>query len=522
MSHIVHMRHSSAGAERARRRVRALRRLGGGVRFAVALTIAAFVAGVAGAGPSAAASAALRPFGAKNVTFVGHGWGPAWGLAQWGAFGYAAALHEPYQWILSHYYPGTTPSLLTRAGDARVVKVSIEENAGAPVMVTSSSAFTMLIGARKLHVPAGTVVRSVLAARGAQAGTWTVAEASACDQTAGWKVVARDAPDPLAVPASRAAMAPESELLQLCRADGVIVTYRGSIEAFDYYGPSTGDVHLARTLNLVPLEQYVADVTPTESPSGWGSLPAGSTGGQGEAYGFQELEAQAVAVRTYVLAQIAAGGWYGYADICDDVCQGYTSGAGYENTLTTLAARDTAGRILLLNGLPAPTQYASSSGGYTGGSPAFQPVVDKGDAVCLKGAGPLGCNPWHTWTASVPVTQIEAAFPEVGTLADVKVTSRNSLGAYGGRVLEIEVTGVAGASTTVTGNAWAADFNLSSNWFALTDGPSATAKAPTSRAASAEPPDGAGLRRSPCRSVPGCQPPVGPVGRGRGLPASLA
>lgn len=276
MCHIVHMRHSSAGAGCARRRVGASRRPLGGVRFVAAAAVA--VAGVAGAGTSVASPSALRPFGAKEVTFVGHGWGPAWGLGQWGAFGYAAELHEPYEWILSHYYPGTTPSLLTKAAGARVVKVSIEENAGAPVVVTSSSAFTMTIGARRLSVPAGTVVRSVLATGGRRAGTWTVAEATACRQSDGWKVVARDATDPVAVPASMAPAAPASKLLQLCRADGSVVTYRGRIEAFDYYGPNTGDVHLARTLSLVPLEQYVADVTPTESPSGWGALPTGSTG----------------------------------------------------------------------------------------------------------------------------------------------------------------------------------------------------------------------------------------------------
>ena len=69
----------------------------------------------------------------------------------------------------------------------------------------------------------------------------------------------------------------------------------------------------ARTVNTLPLEQYVADTVPGESPSSWGSL--GGSGPQGMDWGFQELEAQAIAVRSYVLADL--GGYGGYADTCD-------------------------------------------------------------------------------------------------------------------------------------------------------------------------------------------------------------
>ena len=57
----------------------------------------------------------------------------------------------------------------------------------------------------------------------------------------------------------------------------------------------------------------MADTVPGESPSSWGSL--GGAGPQGMNWGFQELEAQAVAVRSYVLADL--GGYGGYADTCD-------------------------------------------------------------------------------------------------------------------------------------------------------------------------------------------------------------
>ena len=62
----------------------------------------------------------------------------------------------------------------------------------------------------------------------------------------------------------------------------------------------------ARSVNTLPLEQYVADTVPGESPSSWASL--GGAGPQGMDWGFQELEAQAVAVRSYVLANLGGYG----------------------------------------------------------------------------------------------------------------------------------------------------------------------------------------------------------------------
>ena len=169
-----------------------------------------------------------------------------------------------------------------------------------------------------------------------------------------------------------------------------------------------------RTLNLVRLEQYVADVTPSESSSGWGAY--GGAGPQGEEWGFQALEAQAVAARTFALAYAAGGGWYGYADICDSGCQSYP-GVLNESPLGTLAAADTAGTTLELpSGAPAPTEYSASTGGYTvqdspwAGRVPFAAVRDLGDSVCLKTTG-WTCNPNHSWTSSVPVTTVESTWP---------------------------------------------------------------------------------------------------------------
>ena len=66
-------------------------------------------------------------------------------------------------------------------------------------------------------------------------------------------------------------------------------------------------------------------------------------------WGFQELEAQAVAVRSYVLADL--GGYGGYADTCDLTCQTYR-GIEYETPTSVAAANDTAGEVMVMPDRP--------------------------------------------------------------------------------------------------------------------------------------------------------------------------
>src|SRR5579871_4833393 len=64
------------------------------------------VAGASPEGPEPAVAAASLP---AELTIVGHGWGHGRGMGQYGAYGYALQ-GQPYTWILSHYYGGTTLS----------------------------------------------------------------------------------------------------------------------------------------------------------------------------------------------------------------------------------------------------------------------------------------------------------------------------------------------------------------------------------------------------------------------------
>ncbi len=421
------------------------------IRWLAAVALAAMtLAGAASAVSPPAAGAAMNGYPASDVTFSGHGWGPGYGMGQWGAFGYAEEYHETYQWILSHFYGGTQG---TSIGDP-AVRVAITENDGQAVVVTSPSAFS--VGG--VAMTGGQYAEMVLA--NASTGQFTVKRGSGsnCDVTQ-WTTVAAVA-QPVAVPASTAPTAPTSQLLTLCRADGAHLAYRGDIQAVVAGG-------ISHTVSELTIDEYVADVVPSEMPAIWGQF--GGAGPQSEQWGFQALEAQAVAARTYTEAYKADGGYGGYADVCDSYCQTYP-GISNESALSTQAVADTSGVALLMQGTDnfALTEYSASTGGWTV-SGIFPAVQDLGDAVCVQSPY-YTCNPNHDWTASVPVADIETTFPSVGALTSVLVTERNSLGDLGGRVLTVAIEGTHG-STSLSGWQFAIDFGLDSDWFAVTNGP---------------------------------------------------
>jgi SpoIID/LytB domain protein len=214
-------------------------------------------------------------------------------------------------------------------------------------------------------------------------------------------------------------------------------------------------------VNTIPLDEYVAGVVPAESPASWGI--------SGEA----ALEAQAVAARSYALAEIAGSA---SGTICDTTaCQVYVgdqdmAGSPTDSSFTRYAdsaVQSTAGQVLLCAaeacgsaGAVALTEFSSSTGGYTAGG-AFPAVVDNGDGTAGNG------NPNHTWTATLQASAIQAAYPSVGALTSVGVTGRNGLGDMGGRVTTMTITGSSDTVTT-TGGDFAAAMGLKSNWFSFT------------------------------------------------------
>jgi SpoIID/LytB domain protein len=477
---------------------RAAGRLGAGGLAAV------LVSGVglpAGSGPASAQAAAA------GITLAGHGWGHGIGMGQWGALGYAL-MGQGYQTILAHYYGNTQSGTVADVP----IRVRMVENDGNDIIVTSSSSFTVAgvafaAGqAARMHlavpvttspgstttttttttstttttlspttVPgsppttgAGTTTTTTSTGAAGIPGTWTVFRGPGCAGPWTQVTTASDNGGPVpaqADPSDGAPTATESQVLALCEGSTKLYV-RGSIRGAEIGGA-------ARTVNVLPMDEYLQGVVPSESPAGWGSV--GSSGPQGQPEGFQALEAQAVAARSYAAAAEGAPsvqggtGTYGYADICDTTaCQVYR-GLQAETAISNLAVADTAGLVRAnSSGAPVSTEFSSSTGGWTAGGP-FPAVPDAGDSVCV----PAACNPNHDWSVTVPAASIQSAYPAIGTFESLDVTARTGPAAadQGGRVVSLALQGSAGSVTT-TGATFAGLLGLKSDWFAPVGAPS--------------------------------------------------
>ncbi len=399
--------------------------------------VAAGLVVVVGSGVGAvSAPTPASAYPSASVTFEGHGYGGGNGMGQWGALGYALA-GTSYQSILGHYYGGTSLAALNSTQEAHQVSVAMTEIDGNSIIVTSASAFSVNFGGNEVTVPAGQAAMIMPVG-----DSWNIYVGAGC--AGPW-------PAPTATGAANPTATPGPSVLQLCEVSGNL-SLPGTIQGI------YNSAGAARAVNTLPLEQYVADVVPSESPAGWGDL--GGSGPQGQPWGFQELEAQAVAVRSYVMASPLSYG--GYADTCDLTCQTYRGNLN-ANSLTDLATLATAGQVMEFpGGTVAATQYSSSNGGYSNGG-TFPAVPDAGDSVCVPGA----CNPNHSWTASIPVSTIEAAWPQLGALQSISISGRNGLGDWGGRVTAMTLVGTA-QNVSLTGDAFADAVGLKSDWFTTT------------------------------------------------------
>ncbi|HWD56584.1 MAG TPA: SpoIID/LytB domain-containing protein [Acidimicrobiales bacterium] len=321
--------------------------------------------------------------------------------------------------------------------DSSNVRIAMTENDGLDVIVAGSGG-----GVSAPGVPDAPAVRF----QQSGSGTWNVDTGAGCGGP--WSQVSADV-------GGTPTASPAGGLLTLCVLP-VSPTVRGTLTAVYNSGG------LARTVNTLPLEQYVADTVPGESPSSWSAL--GGAGPQGMDWGFQELEAQAIAVRSYVLAN--PGGYGGYADTCDLLCQTYR-GTQYETAASVTAADDTAGQVMVMpGGQIATTEYSASTGGYTSsaasGQSPFTAVPDDGDAV--------SGNPNHHWTTSVSFATINATWPQIGAFDGIVSATADPGRPYDfccGRVDTITLNGTAG-SVTIPGTEFSGNLGLMSDLFSIT------------------------------------------------------
>lgn len=226
-----------------------------------------------------------------------------------------------------------------------------------------------------------------------------------------------------------------SKLINVVLPNGSVLSYRGSVALIK--GGFGG-----RTINAVLLADYVKGVVPAEMPTSWAA---------------DVVRAQAVAARSYAVRQRDFGNYSGF-DLCDTtVCQVY-GGVRRETSAGNAAAKATAGKIVTYRGQVALTQFASSNGGYSA----------KGDYPYLAAhRGPYdGLIKSQAWTRTITASSISRAWPSVGTVKQLQITSRDGAGAWGGRVKTIKIIG-SSRTATVSGTTFQHMFGMRSSLYMI-------------------------------------------------------
>ena len=206
--------------------------------------------------------------------------------------------------------------------------------------------------------------------------------------------------------------------------------------------------------NVVDLETYVAGIA-EEKGQGWP--------GAG-------MRALAIAARSLAAATMT---WYhanhddGY-DICPDAnCQVYLGYDGEEASMRE-AARATAGEIRTYHGRAILAMYHGNGGGQT---ESYAAAINNGTDPYpyLQSVRYPFASPSH-WQVDTTMGSIEASLRSAGVavptgLRRITITKRG----VSPRVLALELAGT-GATTAISGNAFAAALDLRSTWFDIDDG----------------------------------------------------
>jgi stage II sporulation protein D len=338
----------------------------------------------------------------------GAGDGHGVGMSQTGADG--LALHgDSAREILTHYYTGTA---IGQLGTGHTLSVLLQSGLRNVVFTGATHA-----GHRRLSI------RETYIASATASGEITL-------ESAHGRVLAL-----LAAPLTIKSPIPIT-FVGAATSGVVDGRYRGSLRI-------VSDNGALDVINHVGLESYLRGVVPAESPASW---PAA------------ELEAQAIAARSYAIASTPYNGFDLYADTRSQEYGGYDS----EAPSTDAAVAATAGQIVTYAGAPVTTYYFASSGGETenvqnsfaGASPEpyLTAVLDPYDAARF---GPI------TMTLRRAAVKLRGLLR--GTLESIVVTQRGT----SPRIISATVTGSRG-TTTVSGTTLARAFDLHSTWACFT------------------------------------------------------
>ncbi len=394
--------------------------------------------------PAATAAAAETYLVPSNGVFQlsGKGFGHGHGMSQYGAKGRAEAGHSVSS-IMGFYYPGTAAGTATNSA----LRVALT-NAGREGITPSASSANRyqcdFAGSATANCGLKVLPQAGLKVQGLnpgvsaitlpttwQGGTvqyWTVSPAQTGGQSALQLRAQTSAglknyggPDVIGFTFWRDATTTRIQYL-----DGRQVDYRGRIEVRD-----TSASRIVR-LNVVAMESYLRGVVPLEMPASWHQTA---------------LRAQSVAARTYAANDKEGAGSKPF-DTCDSTfCQVYLG----EDVVTTPqdetpaqsneAIAATAGQIRTYAGQGAAfTQFSASNGGYksTGSQPYLRAGADSLDR-------------YPTWSDDLSAAALQAAYPAVGKLSQLVITSRDGHGSWGGRIVGARLQGVRnGTATSVT------------------------------------------------------------------------
>ncbi len=358
-----------------------------------------------------------------TVTFVGHGYGHGHGMSQYGAEG-AARQGKTWQEIVGFYYPGTKIGSFPSR-----VKVLVSADTSRDVVVAPRSGLTLVDtrSGQRWTLPANGATRwrlEVVSGR-------TVVD-HLTDRWRRWRTLTGDG-------AFTAAGRPITLYV-----GSTPRRYRGTLVAASPRAGSTD----RDTVNVLHMDNYIRGVIPREMPASWS--PAA-------------VRSQAVAARTYAAYEHQHPRAAHY-QLCDTTsCQVY-GGYDAEDPRSNDAVRATAGVILTYGGTPAFTQFGSSSGGRTSANQfSYSPSkADPYDSVSI--------NPNHNWKVTVDVARLEALWPAVGNLRQIRFTSREGGGDWQGRVWSMALVGVkSGAATkvTISGDTFRSRLGLKSTYFTV-------------------------------------------------------
>jgi stage II sporulation protein D len=344
------------------------------------------VAGIA----ALASLAAFAPAAGASVNWVvhGRGFGHGVGMSAYGAYGYA--LHgKSYQFILGHYFTGTTIGTLS---GPRVVRVLLDVSSDDVGFDGATSACGVVLDPARSY-EAHRVANSVML------------------RSSGGKRLASCGRK------LRAAGQGKIEIAGLG-------TYRGALETV----PTESDSGALNVVNALAVDQYVKGVVPNESPPSWPE---------------EELKAQAIASRSFALTGgVDGNGFDLYADTRSQVYKGLESEYANTNAVT----RATRGQVVEYGGKIAETLFSACSGGHTesivnvfGSSiPYLVGVPDPYDYYC----------PLHTWTLKFSGPEISDKLSGYldGRLKQVVITKTG----VSPRIVEAKLVGTGGV-TTVSG-----------------------------------------------------------------------